>query len=1110
MPLTRIKNSSIGDDGVTTRKLDDTDGGLTLPGAEYVKVPVGTTAQRPSTAEAGQMRFNTDNGTLEQYNTNTSSWVAIDSPPIITSVAYSGSLTAADPAGGETITVTGSNFLSGVNVEVGGTSATSVTRNSSTELTFVTPAKTAGDYDVVVRNTNGLQATSTDAISYNGVPTFTSPAAGNIGNLLPDVAMTTITIVASEPDSGTLAYSVTTGSLPTGLSLGSANGEITGTPTGPTSETTSNFTVTVTDDENQTTTRNYNLLVYRPVFVRSLVNSVKFDTIANNWLSRDNTAIGSGMPAGGDDEWTISCWIKKERNTSSSNLYLIGADTGTNARFTVDVNGQSLRVYGRNSSNVDQFNYYTDNVIYDSRAWYHVMIAFDSNNSTANDRIRFYVNGTRVDHSTGVTVATAISQGYGANGNALQQFLIGKNTTNNYSDGYIADYHWIYGTAKTDPYEFIESYRGEIIPKAYTGSYGTYGFHLDFADSSDMGADNAGIGDFTLNDFQDNDENFNTVSDTPTNNWATLNDWTSHNGGTINKALLRSTKSSARYAVAGTMGVNTGKWYWEVYSTHWSVTGGIAVGLIPSTEISRADMNSGDINTWGAVRARLKSGGQSTYIVKGGSSTNFGASGGIGSGTDTWGFSVNFDDDEFVIHDMDGSTTYTIDISSVTDDWMWYLPTGGNETGSQTKTLHWNFGQSDFKITGGIPSGFKAFKESNKTEPAITPITSSSHAGGNFEVKTYTGDGETTQAITGVGFKPDLIISKKTDATYNWSVYDSCRGANKRLNTNTTGQESTEGLTSFDSDGFTINNTGSLNASGDYVAYCWKAGGAPTAANTATSGAMTANSVSVDGTLQSAYTPAGTPDVYPTRMSVNTEAGFSVVQYNTGSNNNNFTVPHGLGKKPKVIWTKGSYDGNDYNWDCYNYWTPTSSQNYNGHLGRVKLNTQDGFTNETGDVPWGDTTPTDDVWTVGNSSSSNADWYGTNKNNIAYVWTDVPGFSDFGFYRGNGNSTGAEVYVGFRPRLVIIKNLSTGSTSWSVFDSAREDEYNMFRRVMFDSTSAANTTSSTTARIDIIANGFRSVGGNGSYVNTDGDAYMYMAFAEMPAKYASAGERADT
>ena len=116
MAISRIKTDGIQDDAVTQPKIKDN---ITLDGTQFVRVPAGTTAQRPSSAAGGQLRFNTDLGTLEQYNTATSAWQAIDSPPIITSLAYAGSKTGADPAGGETITITGTNFKAGATVTVG-------------------------------------------------------------------------------------------------------------------------------------------------------------------------------------------------------------------------------------------------------------------------------------------------------------------------------------------------------------------------------------------------------------------------------------------------------------------------------------------------------------------------------------------------------------------------------------------------------------------------------------------------------------------------------------------------------------------------------------------------------------------------------------------------------------------------------------------------------------------------------------------------------------------------------------------------------------------------------------------------------------------------------
>ena len=242
-------------------------------------------------------------------------------------MAYSGSTTAADPAGGETITLTGTNFQSGATVTVGGTSAASVSVVSSTSITFVTPAKSAGDYDVLVTNANGLSARLTNGISVNGTPAFTT-AAGNVGTLNPAVPMSTITIVAAEPDGGTLAYSVTSGGLPSGLSLGSGNGQITGTPTAPATTTTTNFTITATDDENQTNSRAFNLIVLRPVYARQINQSLMFDG-SSSALVRTQEAAST--------TYTWSGWIKRSALStdyeifwSSGNNIAVGLWTGVN------------------------------------------------------------------------------------------------------------------------------------------------------------------------------------------------------------------------------------------------------------------------------------------------------------------------------------------------------------------------------------------------------------------------------------------------------------------------------------------------------------------------------------------------------------------------------------------------------------------------------------------------------------------------------------------------------------------------------------------------------------------------------------------------------------
>jgi hypothetical protein len=225
---------------------------------DYLKIPTGTTAQRPSSPANGYIRFNTTINDVEAYNGTEWTRMGI-APPTFTSVDYPGSATALDPAGGESLVINGTNFNTGITITIDGTTPSSITLNSSTQLTVTAPAKSAGTYNIVFTNTDGGTATATNAVSYNGVPSWTT-AAGNLGSISEGEAIS-LTVSASEPDSGTISYSVTSGSLPTGASLNSSTGAITGTAPSVNANTTYTFTITATDDENQTTAREFNIII---------------------------------------------------------------------------------------------------------------------------------------------------------------------------------------------------------------------------------------------------------------------------------------------------------------------------------------------------------------------------------------------------------------------------------------------------------------------------------------------------------------------------------------------------------------------------------------------------------------------------------------------------------------------------------------------------------------------------------------------------------------------------------------------------------------------------------------------------------------------------------
>ena len=248
--------------------------GLNVGGTAYLKVPIGTTAQRPAAGTAGMLRFNSTLGKLEQHDGTT--WTAITSPPVVNAISYPGSQTAFDPAGGETITVSGTNFSSVPSVKLiapGGTEfeALSETFVSSTSFTFVTPdvsSTGAGDYDLRVENPDGGVTLKADFITANGLPNFTSHGAGATVIDGDEGATVSVTIVASETDGGTVTYSINSGSLPTGVTLNTSTGVISGTLPTVSADTNFNFTIRATDNENQTSDRSFTITV-RDVYTMS-------------------------------------------------------------------------------------------------------------------------------------------------------------------------------------------------------------------------------------------------------------------------------------------------------------------------------------------------------------------------------------------------------------------------------------------------------------------------------------------------------------------------------------------------------------------------------------------------------------------------------------------------------------------------------------------------------------------------------------------------------------------------------------------------------------------------------------------------------------------------
>ena len=491
MPLTRIRQTAIGNDSITSAKLAHD---LDLDG-DFVRVPHGTTAQRPSSPVNGYLRYNTDFERLEQYADG--QWQSIDTPPSITSLSYPSPVTAANPAGGETITLTGSNFQSGATVTVGGTSSPTVSVVSSTSITFVTPAKTAGDYDVKVTNGNGLSATLTNGLTVNGVPSFTT--AANLGNIAGSTTISNLTIVAAETDGGTVSYSISTPASPDFVSINSGTGVLSGTTPAPQNANTAyNFTVTATDDENQTNTRTYTLTVLGLHYNYNIPTSLSFTAAEAQRIVLDK----SGGTDGDRKTWTLSMWVKRSSLTDGI-IWSHGGNSSGEGFLRIKANGALNIVNDGITNGVDGTI-----PLSDTNSWYHIVWATDSRSSanggpaTADGRTRIWINGYETTNaeqgSPSNTVDGAGYIGYYSGGMDVcfgdreRAFQQSGNSPIPF-DGEIAEVHFVEGQQLTAA-TFGQTRNGYWVPKEVTGiTYGTNGYYLPLREDTDVELFNTGV-----------------------------------------------------------------------------------------------------------------------------------------------------------------------------------------------------------------------------------------------------------------------------------------------------------------------------------------------------------------------------------------------------------------------------------------------------------------------------------------------------------------------------------------------------------------------------------------------------------------------------------------
>ena len=764
--------------------------------------------------------------------------------------------------------------------------------------------------------------------------------------------------------------------------------------------------------------------------------------------------------AGDQRTFTLSGWFKLYvvNDNQQDFIWMCGGDG--NNRFQVSREGVEQINFEPIVSGSTQARFYTSNKFNDPTAWYHFVFKIDTTQGTASNRYNFYINGVETEY--GGTGGEVVTTSYPSQNT---QFLWGSTIQHNIgrrsygdldeADMGIAELHYTSGYAyDATAFGYFDDQTGIWKPKKFTGSYGSAGWHLDFSDTTStttLGYDKSGNGNhWTLNNYSTD----NAILDTPTNNFATWNPTTLTMGngsnGTLTNGNLEWLGTSGNAQVIANLAVESGKWYYEV-----------KVGQNPST------FDCGWTTTDEAARDRLTAMSYYNLVgIRSGKTISFDTNATVVSYTtnDIIGLALNLDDNLLYMY-KNGSLLHTQSVP--TDKGDTFIPMCGDSDDGNHASGIVNFGQ-DSSFTGDVtkqgnkdannigdfyypvPSGYKALCSVNLPPTVSSVIRPQRH----FDTVLYTGNGGTSQTISGIEFKPDLIWFKGLNHAAAFVWIDSVRGANKNLRSNSNAQEGTTTafLTSFNEDGFTVGQSGTTNGSGETnIAYCWKGGGA-----------AVSNS---DGTIT-------------TSISANQEAGFSIVTYTgTGSA---ATIGHGLGKVPKLVITK-LRDTTTQDW-FMNFGEIT------GDRGKyVKLNSTNAEVSETTVYP--NTASTSTVYSVGTDNAVN----GNGSKYVSYCWAEIPGFSRFAKYKGNFDADGTFVWLGFRPALVIVKKNT--DDNWYMSDYKR-DPVNVHDHRLF---ADVNTVEGGVGQehVDFLSNGIKWRRAKNPFNNSD-SSYIIMAWAHQP------------
>lgn len=765
-----------------------------------------------------------------------------------------------------------------------------------------------------------------------------------------------------------------------------------------------------------------------------IANSVRLRGGASAYFSRIFDSSGDRQ------KFTISIRFKRGTLGASQNLILTDSSGTSHLNICINAN-DTITVRWYNSSVWDTT---PSPVFRDTTGFYHLVFAFDTTQATSSNRLKIYAP-TLADgnETTPLTAGVSISQNDSGEWNqAGVAHYIGKAGAlgSNDFDGVIAEVIHVDGQQLDATYFGERNADNVWVPKAYTGTYGTNGFKLDFKDAAVTSGSNAGLGkDVSGNGNYWNTNNisvtagatYDALTDTPTNNFATLNPLANTPFGgttTFSAGNLQVTTNTSRQHILSSYRLGPEKkYYWECSRGNASSSAYQTCGIAKiNTAISSSPNSAYPYNVWGYNNA----GSKSADGVQSGTYTASSAT------TDVWGFEWDGPNSTLTCY---LNNTSLFSVTGLTGEYVPYF-------GIETPCDIWvNFGQRPFSYTH---SGFNSLCTANLPSVAIldpslyAKVVKRTSAGG-----TYTN--------SSLAFQPDLALIKAYSNTDNYYLQDVVRGfgASKSVSTNQSGAEGANGgspgTQSFTpaSDGYSLSG-GDFNTSGySYVDLLLKLGG---------------TAVSASG--GSGYSSA--------TISANSTIGISVIKLTTNvASGGSWSVNHGLSGTPDMVIFKRTNSAD--NWPTYlgpahaspldNYWLLNGSGSNSASTGIFNISS-----------------------TVVGSSNS---FVSSGDTVLIICIKSIPGFSKVGAFTGNGSTDGPYIHTGFTPEFLVGRTTTTAS-NWLHLDGQR-DTYNAMKSSMYiDSTAYEGTA---TDRIDKLAGGFKVRDSNAVMNNSNTVFYWTMA-----------------